>query len=117
MSDRTPRTDETLPALGRMLTWVDRPGSGTTIFKALGVLCAALFLIDFFIVKHGHFHIEDIPGFYGVYGFVCFVCVIYGAKTLRFFARRDEDYYGRQAIDREEYPRDQTGADEEANDA
>ena len=116
MSDRTPN-DENLPALGRMMTWVDRPGSGTKLFRGLAVMCAALVVIDFFIDKHGHFHVEDIPGFYGLYGFLAFVCVIYGAKTLRFFVMRDEDYYGDQAIDREKYPLDQTGVGEGGQDA
>ncbi len=117
MSDHRPATDDDLPALGRLLTWVDRPGSGTKLFRALGLLCALLLVIDLLIHKHGHFHIEDVWAFYGVYGFVSFVCVIYGAKTLRFFAKRDEDYYGTQAIDSEDYPRDQTGVTKEADDA
>ncbi len=120
MSDHTPRNDANLPVLGRMMTWVDKPGSGTKLFKALGVLCALLFIADIFVEKHSHFAVEDLPGFYGVYGFCSFVLVIYGAKTLRSVAKRDEDYYGEQAIDREDYPLDQTSvprAKEEAHDA
>ena len=35
-----PETPDTYPALGRLLTWVDKPGSGTKIFYALAALCA-----------------------------------------------------------------------------
>ena len=37
----------THPVLGRILGWVDRPGSGDRIFWALVVLCGVLFVADF----------------------------------------------------------------------
>ncbi len=98
---------EKLPALGRMFLWVDRPGSANKIFWALAAVCLLLFLLDFTYVKHGHFKVEDLPGFYGVYGFVMFTLLILAAKTLRIFIKRPEDYYGDRAIDTEEYPADQ----------
>ena len=93
-----------LPALGRMLLWVDRPGSANKIFWALAVVCALLFLADFAYEKHGHFAVENLPGFFGVYGFVMFTGLILAAKALRVLIKRPEDFYGDKAIDREEYP-------------
>lgn len=95
------------PALGRLMTWVDRPGSANKIFWALAVACGLLFLADFTYEKHGHFEVEHYPGFFGIYGFVMFTALILAAKTLRYFIKRPEDYYGDKAIDREEYPADQ----------
>ncbi|MDH5453942.1 MAG: hypothetical protein OEY05_00380 [Paracoccaceae bacterium] len=96
-----------LPALGRMMLWVDRPGSANKIFWGLAVLCGVLFLLDFTYEKHGHFDVEHLPGFFGIYGFVMFTGLILAAKTLRIFIKRPEDYYGDKAIDREVYPEDQ----------
>lgn len=98
---------ETYPALGRMLLWVDRPGSATKIFWALAGVCALLFALDFTYHKHGHFTVEDYPGFYGIYGFVMFTGLILAAKGLRVLIKRPEDYYGDKAVDREDYPEDQ----------
>lgn len=92
------------PFLGRALGWVDRPGSANRIFWALAGLCLILFLADFTYHKHGHFAIEDWPGFYAVYGFVMFTGLVIAAKTLRTFIKRPENYYGETAVDSEAYP-------------
>ena len=95
------------PLLGRIMLWVDKPGSANKIFWGLAVVCGLLFLADFTYDKHGHFHIEDTTGFYGIYGFVAFTALILIAKTLRVLIKRPEDYYGDKAVDREDYPEDQ----------
>ena len=97
-------TPERYPALGRALMWVDRPGNATRLFYGLAVVCALLFLADFFYEKHPHFDIERIFGFYAIYGFVMFTLLILAAKALRRLIMRPEDYYGDKAVDREEYP-------------
>lgn len=97
-------TPDSYPALGRMLLWVDKPGSATKIFWALAVVCGLLFLVDFTYEKHGHFDVENLPGFFGIYGFVMFTGLILAAKGLRTLIKRDEDFYGDKAVDREEYP-------------
>ena len=97
----------TYPALGRMMTWVDKKGSDKKIIWALGIACLIVFLLDFTYEKYGHFQVEYIRGFYAFYGFVMFTGLILVAKALRFFIKRPEDYYGDKAIDTEEYPADQ----------
>ncbi|MCB2095341.1 MAG: hypothetical protein KDE11_13115 [Rhodobacteraceae bacterium] len=106
---RRVQRNEKLPALGRMMSWVDKPGNAGKIFWALAVVCGMLFVADFLYEKHGHFDVEHFPGFYGIYGFVMFTIIILAAKTLRIFVLRPEDYYGNKAVDREEYPADQLG--------
>ncbi len=108
MSDH--KTDPSkLPALGRMLLWVDKPGSANKIFWALAVVCGLLFLVDFTYEKHGYFHIEHTPGFFGAYGFIMFTGLILVAKGLRVLIKRPEDFYGDKAVDREEYPEAELG--------
>jgi hypothetical protein len=102
----SPRQDDpdTWPRLGRFYHWVDKPGSANKIFWALAVLCVFLFLLDFTYKKYGHFAVETIPGFYGIFGFVMFTALIFVAKTLRLFIKRPEEYYGDKAVDTEDYP-------------
>lgn len=107
MGEHPTETPENYPRLGRALMWVDKPGSANKIFWGLAIFCGLLFLADFTYNKHGHFSVEDLPGFYGVYGFVMFTALILVAKALRVFIKRPEDFYGDKAVDREAYPEDQ----------
>lgn len=95
------------PPLGRALLGIDTPKSANVIFWALAGLCVVLFLLDFTYEKHGHFEVEHIPGFYGIYGFVMFTGLILVAKALRVLIRRPEDFYADKAVDSEAYPEDQ----------
>jgi hypothetical protein len=52
-----------------------------------------LLVIDPFIHKHGEFPWEDAPEFFAAYGFVSCVLLIFIAKLLRRWVKRDEDYY------------------------
>lgn len=95
---------EQLPALGRALQWVDKPGSATLLFWLLAVLCAVLTLLDFAYVKHEKVLMANTFGFYAVFGFLAFTFIIFAAKALRLIIRRPEDYYGEQDINAEETP-------------
>lgn len=105
--DKHPKDNpDTYPRLGRMMMWVDKPGSANKIFWGLAVICGLLFLADFTYEKHAYFDVEYIPGFYGLYGFIMFTALILLAKALRVLIKRPQDYYGDKAVDQEEYPED-----------
>jgi len=53
----------------------------------------ALLLVDPFIHKHAEFEWEAVPGFFAAYGFVSCVLLIFIAKLLRWWVKRDEAYY------------------------
>ncbi|MEM9601367.1 MAG: hypothetical protein AAGA11_00770 [Pseudomonadota bacterium] len=74
-------------------TWFDKPENVRKIIWALGIVCAALFLADFFYHKHAHFAVENVFGFYALYGFIMCVLLVLAAKLMRVFLMRDEDYY------------------------
>jgi len=93
--------------LGKTLSWFTKTKHANKIFLGLALLCFVLFLADFTYNKHGHFHIEEIPGFYGAYGFFMFTALILVAKALRLLIKRPENYYGDKAVDGEDYPADQ----------
>lgn len=73
--------------------WLDRPESATKIFWILCAVCALLFLADALYVKHPHFEIEYLFGFYAIFGFVFSVGLVLSAKELRRILKRGEDYY------------------------
>ena len=67
------------------------------------LLCALLFVIDFFMRRHAYFDVESNYNFYSFYGFVMFSAIIFGSRLLRRLLGRSEDYYGNRAVDAEEY--------------
>lgn len=97
------------PALGRLIGRIVGREHSARIPILIAAACAALFLQDFTFEKHGHFPIEEVPGFYGIYGFVMFTALIFLSAGLRRLVKRPEDYYGDKAVDREDYPEDQLG--------
>jgi hypothetical protein len=95
---------DSLPWLGRKFLWVDNPANVKRLYQGLIVVCVALFLTDFVYARHGNFEFEHFWGYFGVFGFVAFCMVIFGAKSLRVLIKRDENYYAPHVIDTEEYP-------------
>jgi hypothetical protein len=71
----------------------DDPKNVKRILGIFYVSLVALLIADFFIHKHAEFPWEEAPNFFAVYGFVACVLVIFGAKLLRIFMKRDENYY------------------------
>ena len=66
--------------------------------------CAVLLVAEFLIDRHPHVPGEGLPWFYSIVGFVAFVLIVLGAKSLRTVIRRPEDFYGDRAVDAEDYP-------------
>ena len=73
--------------------WLDAPRNVTKIVWALVAVCVALFFADAFYLKHGHFAIEHVFGFFGLFGFIVCVALVLAAKWMRTFLLRPEDYY------------------------
>lgn len=66
--------------------------------------CVVLLIAELAIDRHPHVPGEGLPFFYAIVGFVAFVLIVLGAKSLRRLIRRPEDFYGDKAIDDEDYP-------------
>lgn len=105
----------TYPALGRWMMFVDNPKNVDKIVYSLYILCAGLFLADFLYHKHTYVAIENIPGFYALYGFFMCAALVVCAKVMRIFLKRDEDYYAPYDVESEDYPED--GLDRESHNA
>jgi hypothetical protein len=78
---------------GERRYWLDQPANIGKIVYALVAVCIALFFADGFYEKHGHYEIETLFGFYGVYGFIVCVALVLVAKSLRAVLMRSEDFY------------------------
>lgn len=96
------------PALGRALTWVDRPGNAKKLVYALAAACVIVLALGFTYDKHSYLKEADFAGFYAIYGFVMFTLLIFAATGLRVLVKRREDYYAPNSVDTEAYPSDQT---------
>jgi hypothetical protein len=75
--------------------WLDKPSTVTILYGGVWVICALLALADFFYDHHPVFKFENFPVFYGLYGFIVCVGLVFAAKALRKVLKRDEDYYDR----------------------
>ena len=93
-----------LPPLGRRLLWVDNPKNVMRVVYGLYIVCAALFLADFFYKKKSYLPIEDVPGFYAIYGFIMCALLVICAKAMRIFVKRDENYYAPKDVESEMHP-------------
>ena len=71
----------------------DKPKNVKIFLSLFYASLIVLLTIDFFIHKHADFPWEAAPDFFAVYGFVSCVLLIFIAKILRFFIKRNENYY------------------------
>ena len=83
------------PPAGEPKRWLDDKANVTKVIVALFVVCTALFFADTFYEKHPVHWLEGTFGFHAIYGFVMCVGLVLGAKLIRVFLMRDEDYYDR----------------------
>jgi len=104
---------ETFPWLGRKLLFLDDMKNVDRIVIGLYVLCAGLFLADFFYKKKYYVGMENFPGFYAIYGFVMCAGLVVIARWMRTFLKRDETYYAPYDVEAEEYP--ESGLDRREN--
>ena len=71
----------------------DKPENVKRFLGIFYLSLLVLLIIDFFIHKHPEFPWEGAPDFFAAYGFGSCVLLIFIAKILRLFVKRDEDYY------------------------
>ncbi len=93
---------ENLPPLARLLGLVERH-----FLKALAAGAALALGAGFAIDMHAKAPPESFGGFYALAGFVSLSVVLIVARLLRALLGRQEDYYGRSAVNAEQYPADQ----------
>ena len=77
----------------RELKIFDRPENVKRFLVFFYISLVVLLIVDFFIDKHADFPWEGATNFFAVYGFGSCVLLIFIAKLLRIFLKRDEDYY------------------------
>ena len=70
-----------------------QPRTIRRILAILHLACAGLFLSDLIFHRHVVDPIEEIVGFYGLYGFIACVGLVLAAKEMRKMLLRDENYY------------------------
>ena len=71
----------------------DKPENVKKFLGFFYVALVLLLIIDLFVRKHSAFAWDGAPAFFAVYGFISCVLLIFIAKLLRIFIKRDEDYY------------------------
>ena len=73
----------------------DQPKNVKRFLMGFYIFLTLLIVVDLFIPKHPFFSWEGHPSFYGAYGFVSYVIIVFGSNyILRKLLKRKEDYYG-----------------------
>ena len=71
----------------------DKPQNVKRILMGFYIFLVLLIVVDLFFPKHPFFPWEGYPSFYGVYGFVSYITIVFGSTILRKLLKRKEDYY------------------------
>lgn len=71
----------------------DKPRNVKITLYAFYASLVVLLLLDIFIHRHTYFSFEKEFGFFAVYGFISCVGLIFIAKIMRVFLKRNEDHY------------------------
>jgi hypothetical protein len=71
----------------------DNPRNVKRVLQLLYVCCGIVLVLDLFVHRHMGHPWEELPGFYGLYGFAGIVILVLLAKELRKLVLRKEDYY------------------------
>ena len=71
----------------------DNPRNVFRLLNVLYVICTLLFVLDFILHRHITHTLEDITGFYALFGFIAYTAIVLIAKQMRKILMRKEDYY------------------------
>ena len=88
----------------------DNPRNVRFVVRALIVACILLFGLDFVLHRHAYHPLEEIPGFYAIYGFVACVLLVLLAKEMRKVLIRRENYYEQPPVNHEPASEEKQGA-------
>ncbi|MCK4705538.1 MAG: hypothetical protein KAT90_08670 [Gammaproteobacteria bacterium] len=77
----------------------DKPENIKRLLHIFYACCGLLFILDFVIHRHVMHELENLWGFYPIYGFVGCVVLVLVAKWMRTFLMRPEDYYDEDKTD------------------
>ena len=73
--------------------YFDKPENVSFVLRIFYAICGLLIVGDIFIHRHIIHSLENIFGFYALYGFVACVALVLIATQMRKILMRDEDYY------------------------
>ncbi len=71
----------------------DKPENVKRVLRGFYIFLVLIIVVALFIPKHPFFPWEGYPSFYGVYGFVSYIGIVFGSTILRKLLKRKEDYY------------------------
>ena len=116
MKHTTSHNSDSLPALGKLLSWPSQPQNRKLLTTLLLIICIALFMADFTYKKYGHFEVEAYQGFHGFFGFLIIAAWMLIARWIAPVLARPEDYYGPKSTECEDQPLKQLDKEEHSYD-
>ena len=74
--------------------WLVRPATIRLLWRGGLAVLAVLTLADLLLTPHPYFGIDGSFGFYSWYGLLTCAVMVFFAKGLGYFLKRDDAYYG-----------------------
>lgn len=76
-----------------LFSWLRTPLFPRVLMIGLGVIGVGLIGVEWLLSSHRIKSVTDVPGFYGVFGFIAFGLAVLSGWPLGKLLRRPEDYY------------------------
>ncbi len=74
----------------------DNPQNVQRLLYGFYACLVLLLILDLFLHRHTYFSFEKAFGFFAVFGFISCILLLLVVKAMRFFLKRNEDYYDRK---------------------
>ena len=84
---------------GKTTHWLVRPATIRLLWRFFAAVLALLVFAQFFIKFKSYFGMDGWFGFAAVFGFLACVAMVFLAKGLGVFLKRDESYYDDEGSD------------------
>ncbi len=75
--------------------WIYRESTKRLLWTVLVTSCGLSLVAGLFGHRHGHFEVDEAPGFYALLGFGTCTIMIFAAKGLGYVLKKAPDFYER----------------------
>lgn len=73
--------------------WLVRPSTIRLLWRIFIAVLIATLLAQYFVPVHGHFFVDETPGFYALFGFASCLAMVVFAKLLGLLLKRKGTFY------------------------
>ncbi len=73
--------------------WLAKKINSSKIIWLLSLICVFLFVAEFYVHRHAEMGVDEYIGFYGAYGLIGSIFLVFLSHQIRKLLKRPEDFY------------------------